>query len=56
MKKQRCLITDIIDAIKEGKEKITELQTEECELPSESVMEEVGSLRIDAAVTNLPAN
>ena len=56
MQKQQCLITNIVDAINEGKEKITDFQSSECTLPFPSVTNEDGNVKINAAATNLPAN
>ena len=50
------MITNIVGALNEGKEKITELQSSECKLPFPSITNEDGNVKIDAAATNLPAN
>ena len=56
MQKQSCLVTDVIDSIKEGKEKITEFQANDTELPFPAIEQDDGSLQINASSTNLPAN
>lgn len=53
---KKCLITNIVDAINEGKEKIMELQPSECKLPFPSVTNKDNNKKIEAAATNLPAN
>ena len=56
MQKQQCLITDIVDAINEGIEKITEVQSSECNLPFSSVTIEDSDVKVDAAAINQSAN
>ena len=56
MQKQQCLITDIVDAINEGIEKITEVQSSECNLPFPSVTNEDSDVKVDAAAINLSIN
>ena len=55
MQKQ-CLISDIVNAINEGKEKILELQWWEYKLKFPGVTDEDSNLKIDAAAMNLPGN
>ena len=56
MQTQHALITNIIDSIKDGVEKIRALQMEdEAELPFPAVEGEEGDVKIQASATNLPA-
>ena len=56
MQKQWCLITDTVDTINKGKEKIMELQSSKCKLPLPSVTNKDSNVKIGAAAMNLPAN
>ena len=58
MQSKSSLVTDIVDTIEETKEKITELQTSEVDLPlqiSELDDNDGGSVYIDAEPTNMPS-
>ena len=57
MQTTSTLITDIIDAMEECREKLDELQTSEVELPFETIDDETrpDEVIIEATATNLPA-
>ena len=53
---KHCLITNIVDAISEWKEKITEFQSSECKLLFQNFNDKDSNIKSDAATPNLPAN